>query len=208
VYLKKDVPLGFSKLLGFAKSTVRVQAAAAVVPLGAASGLVPIGIEDTKVLNYGTIEILKFDEKSNNNYGYGWYGILNMDGKGGSTYRDLLVNGSTTTFAVDDVLQTIFGNKVGPTSQGIQARLARCSYEDCSLSNPDSPRIILVPVYHRNVDYGKTNNVTIVGFASFYITDFQDNVKQITGQFLRKIVTGPTRPGTVDDGTYGIKLIE
>jgi hypothetical protein len=135
----------------------------------------------------------------------GWYGALDFDGNGGgaSEYRANIIDGTTNwkyCIEGDDspgcvsavsVIDTLTGNKVGPTGEGIDDRVetAIC---DTNLNNvddfsevfqanpggnpayvticPQSPRLIIIPIVsYTDVPVKK---VTIRGWALAYLSDY------------------------------------
>jgi Putative Flp pilus-assembly TadE/G-like len=135
----------------------------------------------------------------------GWYGALDFDGNGGgaSEYRANIIDGTTDwKYCIDgdpspgcvsavSVIDTLTGNKVGPTGSGIEARLSavgcdgngngRDDFGEVFQTNPgghptyvtacpDSPRLVIIPIVsYTNVPVKK---VTIEGWSLAYLSGY------------------------------------
>ena len=134
----------------------------------------------------------------------GWYGALDYDGKGGgaSEYRDNIIDGTTQTkyciagdtspgcVSAVSVVDSLDGNKVGPTGSAIDTRelTAPCDknsngkddFNEIFAANGgagatytvicDSPRLIIIPI----VSYSSTpvQTVTIRGWSLAYLDTY------------------------------------
>jgi len=115
----------------------------------------------------------------------GHFFALALDGKGGSVYRDTIVDGSHTSYSVGDAVTLEPGNMVGPTRQGVSDLIAadRLSTWNDEKNLPESslyhagdgswmnsPRVIRIPLYDPEVALhnGRTNMV-IAAFGGFWI---------------------------------------
>ncbi|NMB17548.1 MAG: hypothetical protein GX980_10615, partial [Firmicutes bacterium] len=82
------------------------------------------------------------------------------------------------------------GNMVGPTKKGVEDRILRCSHGgfDQCIASTDCPRVVVVPIIDKLDVPGRSEQVTVVGFAVFYL----ERVKagEITGRFVRRFVDG------------------
>jgi Putative Flp pilus-assembly TadE/G-like len=135
----------------------------------------------------------------------GWYGALDFDGSGGGAaeYRANIIDGTTNwKYCIDgdpspgcisavSVIDTLTGNKVGPTGEGIDIRVAPAVC-DTNLNGvddfsevfqvnpagdpayiticPDSPRLIIIPI----VSYTEVpiKKVTIEGWSLAYLSGY------------------------------------
>lgn len=206
VHLRKQVPLGFSRLLGKDTATVAVSAAAQILPMGAAAGAAPLGIDEDIPLEFGRTYKLKVDSSGVDT---GFFGILALGGPGASTYESNLKHGYPNEIKIGDVIDTQTGNIAGKTREGIQYRIDSDPYPPGDYSHRDSPRVILIPVYQ---PYNQTSNqlkqIIVTGFAYFYIMEpMKHNDTSITGMFIKRTGTGYAEPGAGDNGAYAIRLI-
>lgn len=141
---------------------------------------------------------------------------------GNENLRDLIVNGITDfSFEIDDEtgdiegeLDTATGQKVGQIKDGILELEALCQ-EQCSKSctpedhDPDCPLLAVVPIVNYEEVNGRST-VTVVGFATVFITGYDESSKSIMGTFVEytpseKFQISATAP---DYGSGGILLVE
>lgn len=207
VHLSREVPLGFSRLLGKDSVTVAVESAAQILPMGSASGAAPLGIDDSIELVYNTNYKLKVD---NEDVDTGYFGILALGGPGASTYESNLKYGYPSEIKIGDIIDTQTGNVAGDTREAIKLRIDMDPYPEGDYTHRDSSRVILIPVYRA---YNQTGNqlkqIEVTGFAYFYIMEpMSSKDTSITGMFIERTGTGFTGAGAVDKGAYAIKLIE
>lgn len=207
VQLEKEVPLGFSRLLGKESVKVKVEAAAQIMSMAIASGAAPLGIDESIPLIFNTPYKLKVDSSGVET---GYFGILALGGTGASTYESNLMNGYQNEIEIGDIIDTQTGNIADKTRNGVQLRIDSDPYPPGDYTHRDSPRIILIPVYR---PYEQTSSqlkrIEVTGFAYFYISEpMSSKDTSITGMFIERTGTGYTKPGTVDKGAYAIKLVE
>ncbi|WP_281884278.1 pilus assembly protein TadG-related protein [Paenibacillus sp. YYML68] len=207
VQLRKAVPLGFARLLGKDSATVSAEAAAEVLPMGAAAGAAPLGIDESIPLEYLKPYKLKVDSSG---VEAGYFGILALGGPGASTYESNLMHGYPSEIKVGDIIDTQTGNIAGKTRAAVKYRIDSDPYPPGDYSHRDSPRVILIPVYRPyNHNSNQLKHIEVTGFAYFYITEpMSSKDTSITGMFLERTGTGFTKSGTVNKGAYAIKLVE
>ncbi|TFE28634.1 Tad domain-containing protein [Cohnella luojiensis] len=207
VQLEKEVSLGFSGLFGKDSVSVIVEAAAQVMPMAVASGVAPLGIDESIPLIYNKPYKLKVDSSG---VEAGYFGILALGGTGASTYENNLKYGYQNEIKVGDIIETETGNVAGKTRDGVQLRIDSDPYPPGDYSHRDSPRVILIPVYQPyDQNSNQLKNIKVTGFAYFYISEpMSSKDTSITGMFIERTGTGYTNPGTVDKGAFTIKLIE
>ncbi|MCC2684006.1 MAG: hypothetical protein K0R75_905, partial [Paenibacillaceae bacterium] len=221
VVLKKDVEMHLAKALGMDKVPVRVKATAKIESMGAAVGVVPVGIDESKVLNYGQEARLKVDNDLSSTGNFGIIALGDTAAGGASTYETNFEYGYKGLLSVGDLVDTKTGNVAGDTKQAVQARLDRSPYVDGDTSHRDDPRILLVPVYiacppnaisieecRGYVETGQLKRIAITGFSYFYLTKPVSSTKEIVGEFIERTGTGFVVPGSVNRGAYAIKLTE
>ncbi|MBW5447515.1 hypothetical protein GE107_15765 [Cohnella sp. CFH 77786] len=211
VFLKKEVPLSFSGLLGYKSVSVKVQAAAQIQPMGSAQGAAPLGIDRSIVLHVNTPYRLRVDSGSSDT---GYFGVLALGGNGASTYEDNLKYGYKDIISVNDQIYTQTGNITGATRDGVKLRIDSDPYplwdytQPGTLPNRDSPRILLIPVYEPVGTSSQLKQIRVTGFAYFYVlAPMSQTDTEIYGVFFNYADTGFVKPGADNRGAYAIKLI-
>lgn len=207
VKLKKDIRLGFARLLGRDTATVTAEAAAQIMPMGRASGVAPLGIDESIPLQYMKPYKLKVD---NSGVEAGYFGILALGGPGASTYESNLKYGYPSEIEAGDIIDTETGNIAGKTRDSINMRINEDPYPAGEYWHRDSSRVILIPVYKPYM-YGSNQLKTIEvrGFAYFYILEpMSSKDTSITGMFIERAGTGYAGTDIVNKGAYAIRLIE
>src|SRR5438552_8323918 len=103
---------------------------------------------------------------------------------------------------------------VGPTTQGLDTRVARANVAPYTGDNwtdfhADNSRIVILPLVNwRQTSKNGRADIEIKGFAAFYITRY--DAGQVYGRFVRLVTQGTVGPGdtTFDAGLYSAKLSE
>ncbi|MDP5274492.1 Tad domain-containing protein [Chengkuizengella axinellae] len=177
VSLNEEVPLSFAKIFGVTSIDVPVDAKAEIKPIGSITGIVPLGIDEQE-LEFEKEYILKVGAGSDlagsddSNFGNGFFGALDLGGRGASNYEENLREGYDGVVEIGDILETKTGNMAQPTLRPIEERINNCDFTLTRFSEipRDCSRIVLVPVYR---PYNQTGNqlkeVEVVGFAYFYL---------------------------------------
>lgn len=164
-------------------------------------GLVPIGVQH-QTFHYGQTYTLK----SGDPMVPGNFGLLALGGRGGSTVRGNLANGYPGEIQVGQQVETEPGNKVGPTMQGLNGRMAADPDATCATVRPGSPRLVYLPIVDFTGVHGR-ETVPVLGFAAFFLSSV--NGGEVTGCFLRTVTTadwGPLDPNQ-DFGTSVVALV-
>ncbi|WP_418791041.1 pilus assembly protein TadG-related protein [Phosphitispora sp. TUW77] len=205
VNVQKPVQLHFAKLLGLDTANVDGTATAKISPVSKIYGLIPLGLDENLLpLAHGHQYIIKVGNPS-----VGWTGIIAYPGQAGKDdYRESAQYGYDGPVTIGDIEGKAPGNATGPTIDGIQARIDQAA-ETWDNFSPDSPRIVLVPIY-RNLGILPTDGLEVVGFASVFL-------EKVVGAGLENEVyvryVNYTVSGETDDsltGTYlsSVKLIK
>ncbi|MBB3113824.1 hypothetical protein FHS18_005937 [Paenibacillus phyllosphaerae] len=207
VTLRKEITLGFARLLGKDKAVVTVEAAAGITPMASAAGAAPLGIDESIPLEYLKPYKLKVDSSGVES---GYFGILALGGPGATTYESNLKYGYPSEIKVGDIIDTETGNVAGKTRDSINLRLEQDLYPAGEYWRRDSTRVILIPVYRPyQFSSSQLKYIEVRGFAYFYILEpMSSKDTSITGMFIQRANTGFTAPGTIDKGAYAIRLIE
>ncbi|UOF91305.1 Tad domain-containing protein [Fodinisporobacter ferrooxydans] len=201
--------LTFAHALGFSDTPIQSTAAVQLNPLAAATHVIPLGVNASTPLSYGSPVELKTGDSS-----YGNFGALALSGPGANNYREDLTNGYSGTISIGDVLGTQTGNIVGPTIDAIQSRIASCPYNGSATyyDYPNGcPLVVLVPVYQPlNRSGNQVKQVKVVGFATFFIESVGSSNQNavVTGRFLQRATIGSVASDQSDYGTYGYKLVQ
>lgn len=207
VRLQRQVTLVFSGLFGWDEVPVKARATAVIESMGRATGVAPLGIDDSIPLIIGQEYSLKVDETGVDT---GNFGILALGGSGSSTYEMNLKYGYQNEIKVGSIIDTQTGNVVGKTKIGVQERINNCPYPVGETHHRDCERVILIPVYTPyNVESNQVKQVKITGFAYFYISaPMDDHDKTIRGFFFKRAGTGFNEPNVSNNGAYAIRLTE
>ena len=208
VRLNKDFSWVFGRVLGMTTSDVGASAKALVGTVEGTNDLMPWSIVqgDSSCLDangnaiFGQTCSVKLGAQSK--FGGGWRGALDFDGNGGGAneYRDNIIDGEAdTAYCIagqaappceSSVVDIQTGNVVGPSQQGIEARLAggpacdsdgngKDDFDEVFVSTglaspaytvacPDSPRLIMIPI----VEYDGGQTVTIRGWSLAYFDTY------------------------------------
>src|ERR1700674_3380266 len=99
--------------------TVKATGPALLVPIRAAIGVLPLGVDYRTDMSFGNVVQLKKGQ-----IGAGNWGALALGGSGASNYRTNLQNGYQSLVSTGDMIDTEPGNVVGPPRQGMQDRIS------------------------------------------------------------------------------------
>lgn len=201
----KNVNMIFSRFFRIDSKTVSASSSATVEGLTSYTGIAPLTISDKEMegIHFGYKRTLKYGDPA---LGPGNFGALSLGGKGASTYRENLINGYNKPIKVGDKLETKPGNMSGPTG-GIDERIARC-HDGCTYNHflPGCPRIVIIPVHHYDPSIHGRDEVTVTGFAAFFI-DRADSAKdEIEGYFVKTAGEGEASPSQVNYGLSAARL--
>jgi Flp pilus assembly protein TadG len=178
---------------------VRVGASALVVPIRAATGVVPIGVDYRTSMDFGQEVQLKLGQ-----VGPGNWGPLALGGTGSDNYRYNIQTGYPDKVSAGDWLQTEPGDVSGPTTQGFQYRISmgQNQFSTGTFQNHElnDPRVMLIPM----VDFSNVNGssqVPLKGFAMMWIVGV-DGQGTISCYFIQQSVPGalPDPTGSASTG--------
>jgi len=215
VKASKKVDLIFASVLGFKEAEVTAFSEARIMPVTSVpSGLRPFAVED-QVLNFGQQYTLKYGAGGGSG---GNFGALALGGSGASRYKNNIINGYTgnikigDSVKVGDWVETEPGNMSGPTEEGIEELISRCTHSPrCTFDSydPDCPRIITV-VIADSLDVKGRSEIRVEGFASFFLEGVagHGNESIVTGRFIRTVSQGEVSESQADYGLYGVKLVK
>lgn len=197
---KVNVNYGFAKIFGLLNSAPSATAIATRL-ISYKYPFAPWVVSEDTIENTspGTEEVLKVVNNQDSFLGGGNFQCVAYQGdSGGRDYRDRIAgDGAPIEVGIGDfALETEPGNMIGPTFQGLRDRLADSAYTDDAtaytswLASADADgtydydsRIVMVPVVE-NVDVNGRNELTVVGFAAFFIESFDKDTGDVTGRFI------------------------
>ncbi|HWI54226.1 MAG TPA: pilus assembly protein TadG-related protein [Desulfobacteria bacterium] len=139
----------------------------------------------------------------------GNYGFLDY----GDNFANNVMYGWGGTLRVGEEKYTYPGETVGPMEDGILYRIQFCTANhdpDCTEISyvEDCPRIVVIPIVSNfSVAKGRSQ-VTIVGFAKFFITGYDKDTKILSGYFLQALDVTEISGSPSQYMVNGIKLIE
>lgn len=202
--IRQEAPMTFAKVLGFHKVDVPGVAKAKIGPLKSGKNIIPIGIQE-----YGNgfryLESYQLNLMPNirGNFGY-----LAVDGRGASNLKNGIING--ITLSVGETVSTEPGGKVGPVREAISTRISQdigkpqCS--SATTADNGCKRVIYLPVIDGLQNVNGRSNVTVVGFAAFWLEEIQNKI--IYGKFIKAVDSGEIgETGSDDFGLYAVKLV-
>lgn len=215
VSIGRPVETVFARAFGILSYDVPAAATAALQQASTMAGLRPWGIPEQDFRDYttNTLYKLKLSSFSGDYDGGGNFHALALGGNGGNVYRNAIEHGSQGRFEVGQKVATETGNMQGPTKQGIKGLIGNdkhSSYaEVLAAGETDCPRLVTLIVIAED-SFGKgRNDVTIAGFASFFITDWQDNKGEVLGEFVRYVSLNATGGGPPTGiGTQAVALVD
>lgn len=229
VTIKRDTPRYLSKIISSDETKVlNVKAVASVTknetpvemvttevidsgkPAHSVSGVIPIGVQEKTSFNFGEVYTLK--EGGGSAIYTGNYGAVALGGTGASIFETNLREGYKGVLTVGDKILTEPGVMAG-ANDAILDRIAADPDSNYTDGNPaahldeiqdDSPRLVTV-IITDTMDVNGRKEVTIVGFARFFLTSGADKVSgkyQTTGIFLERVVPNSTA-GSDTDKDFG-----
>jgi len=201
----KNVTHFFAPIIGINSSTINAGAKAIIAPIKSVTGGVrPFAVEEFP-FSYGDVKILKVGGGA----GYhGNYGAVELGNHGGSSqFESNALYGYSGTLTVGDKINTEPGNMSGATNR-INNYISS-EYSDFYNFQRNSIRLWTMPLVKTNSLDGKGRyEVTIVGFAEFYVEAISTKENEIQGRFVRYVTNGEIDINQSDNGFYGSKLVK
>jgi len=205
VEIRKNVQLYFARALGFNESDVSGRAVARISPVSRVSGLLPLGIDESLLpLSAGHQYIIKVGAPNT-----GWTGIIEYPGQSGKDdYKEAAANGYDGIVAIGETQGKAPGNATGPTIEGILERINGINETWVDYS-PDSPRVVLIPVY-RNLGDLPTDGLEIVGFVSVFLEKVVGHglENEVYVRYVNHTVSAETDDTITDSYLNSVMLIE
>jgi len=205
VTARRSVPFYFAPVLGVNAAEMHAAATARIAPLSSGFGAVPLGVEHTTSLTFGTRVALKVGTSA----APGAFGALVLSGTGASNYENDLREGYPQLLRTGTLLDTQTGNIAGPTKRAADEIIARCpsaTYLDYPI---DCARAVLVPMVRPIVADNQVKQVVVTGFATFFIESVSSTSAgaEVIGRFIRRTASGEVGDDAPNYGTFGTRLI-
>jgi hypothetical protein len=210
VDIGEKVPMIFPALMGIKeRPTAALAAAARLIPSALLSGVVPLGFQDqdfdipaagTASPNVVTLKLGTGDKKITPG---NCYALDFPDSSGAKDWGAWMKFGYDQKISVGDVIKTKPGVMDGPTTKAVglqslggdlDSRLERASvypYSEDSWDkriSPGNPRVLIVPLVDWKSASGGESNLTIKGFAAFWLDSYDTKNGKLSGRFVRKTV--------------------
>ncbi|GEM_PF-1838022 len=236
VYAKERMDTFFAGIFGMDQMEVNTKSVALIGTAAAGvDNLMPFGIEEEnygpnveivlrtdKPSTPGNFHLVDFDKIDDDDWD-----LTKIDG---STEHKIAYHGSINAYSVGQMINTEPG-KANSVNGGLDARITGTEYNpaknseyeyepvscetSCGLnhtsSNPSDhkdscPRFVTVPIIEDFDEAQGRDNIKIVGFATIFITDYNNN--EIKGKFVEHVVVGEVDPGATFMGSWAVDLIE
>jgi Flp pilus assembly protein TadG len=205
VKVQRTVPYMFARVLGLVSNPVSASATAGVSTAGSATGAMPIGLNSNTPYSKGQAIAMHSGRVAPGD----WDGLA-LGCSGADCYRDNLTNGYSGTITVGDMVTSEPGATIGPTQQGINARIQTGVAFDSSANATNfqtgDPRAVIVPVVNWNGCLGNCT-VPVVTFAAVWLNSVSGNT--INATFISYVTAGSTSSTTAtNDGALHCALIQ
>jgi Flp pilus assembly protein TadG len=194
VTLKRTVPYSFARVLGMSNATVQVTSTAWAQPASSVNGIVPVGLDNTTNLNWGT-SVNLFGSNANVS-APGNFGALDLSNSnpGASGWSGTVTSGYNGTISSGTSVPTKTGLMDQKTSKAFQGRIT-----DGLALNPSAtwnnhpvgdPRDVVIPLVNWAGAAGKSS-VAVTGFLHVWLTS-------VTGNGASLTITGTLFKGAAD----------
>ncbi|OIJ11055.1 hypothetical protein BKP37_16730 [Anaerobacillus alkalilacustris] len=203
---EKQGTLFFAKVLGLREPTIKASAVVQLQPLTTGKGSIPLGVQPSMNLSFGSLQTLKVSDSA-----YGHFGAIALTGPGAKDYETDLKNGYEFDLTVGITLNTQTGQLAGPTRRAVLDRISRCPNATYLNYPPNCSRVVLIPIYEPvQTDQKQIKQVKVVGFGSFFLEDVATTSEgaEVTGRFIQFSQLGTSSPNQVNYGTFGFKLVQ
>jgi hypothetical protein len=201
----KDVENRFMTIFDIDTTEIKASAKVSIRPIyKVTGGIKPFGVEDRELI-YGDEIVLK--SGADGSLLTGNFGALAFGGHGACIFRYNAVYGYSGTLEVGDEILTEPGNMasvINPLRQSMSD-----DYSTFDNFSENSKRLWLVPIVN-TMDLEGRGVVIIVGFAQFFVEDIANQAGQtnITGRFVKRVISGISGDTQVDYGAYSATLVE
>lgn len=218
----------FAQVFGYPTVGLRAHATAQVARAGKVCDLVPLGLnpppDSSFIPGCQNVYQLKAPGGGGSNGNYGFVDFPSCDAgpcggmnpTGANTMKCLIANGFQCCFSESAQINTEPGNKSGPFLSAMQSRFKADTDQRQGICyseyHGNNERVVTVPEI-TPPGSGRTN-VTVTGFANFFLRDLpgSGNNSTITGEFLYMTSVGGGGsgggPGGSGTGVYVVSLVQ
>lgn len=201
--------LTFARILGINDADVSAVAKAQLKPFSSGEGIVPVGIlkESFKM---GELYTLNDPDK----HSPGNFGLLAIDGNGGSVLRESIKYGTDRT-QLNKKETTEPGQTWGPLKQGFRYRfdqdIGKTHCQSHETANRTCKRVVIVPIVETYEGANGRSKVPIAGFGAFWIETVEEH--KVNGRFIELVTRGNSEDEAGEQsweafGIYVLKLVE
>jgi len=208
VVTSRTVSATFARLLGFTQFTVNAQATAGITSTGQTYDVIPIGLDSTTPYTYGQAIVMH-----NGSCGSGCWGAVDYAGSsGGDTLQNQLTNGCSCTVTAGSTyyVGSFTGAKTGKIDTAISQRISNGVTANSSgtwqTHSSTDARVATVGLVTWGSGTGSNQTATVQGFAEVWLTG--SNNADVSAIFIRQVVPGASRSGTVDAGAMRTLLLQ
>ncbi len=195
----RTVAMGLARALNIDQVDVSASSAAGAFTISGLQGAAPLGVV-VQEFTFGQFYDLKLGDGINGNYG-----ALALGGTGAANYQENLRHGYGGWIRIGQELLTEPGNMAGPTKTAIEGRIQACLHHPaCTFDHFVSgcPRVMKAPI--TSPFPNGRGEVTILGFAAFFLEGFSDQDESVQGRFVRMYTAGEVEPA----GDFGLQMIK
>ncbi|WP_180994376.1 pilus assembly protein TadG-related protein [Bacillus sp. Marseille-P3661] len=206
VIVSKKATFYFAKALGINEPIVQANARVELQPLSAGKGAIPLGVQPSSDLSFGSLQTLKVSDSATGNFG-----AIALTGPGAKDYETDLKYGYEFDLKVGTILNTQTGQLAGPTKRAIEHRISLCPNSTYLNYTNDCSRIVLVPIFESiQIDQNQIKQVKVVGFATFFLESVSSTSTGavVTGRFINETHAGQSSSTQANFGTYSFKLTQ
>jgi hypothetical protein len=195
----RAVPMGLARVLKLNSVDVSASSAAGAFAVSGIQGAVPLGVV-VQEFTFGELYDLKLGDGENGNYG-----ALALGGTGAANYQENLRHGFADWVRIGQQIMTEPGNMATPTETAVLGRIQDCLHQPpCTFDHfvPGCSRVLKVPI--TSAFPNGRGEVTVLGFAAFFLEGFSESDNSVQGRFVRMHTPGEVEPA----GNYGLEMIK
>ncbi len=202
----KKGTLYFANAFGIDAPLIQAKGRVELHPLKTGIGSIPLGVQPSTNLQFGSLQTLKVSDSATGNFG-----AIALTGPGAKDYETDLKNGYGFEIKVGEVLDTQTGQLAGPTKRAVDSRIAKCPNETYLHYSKGCMRVVLIPIYEPvRIESNQIKQVKVVGFGTFFLESVSSTSDgaEVTGRFMKATNLGESSPSQTNFGTYSFKLTQ
>jgi hypothetical protein len=198
----RTAPGFLARVIGINSVNVSADSVARAYNIGAAKFAAPFGVAKTEPM---------LNQCGGPCYGSGYSTTLDLERVGPGSFKILNIDGSQGGVGPDTLAQWIYGGLSGTMNIGWYWGDPGVKFNSSQVKDAMDSRIgsdILLPVYDQVQGQGSNFNYSVVGWATFRLTDykFKGNGGEISGYFVSVAWEGTPTEST--DNYFGAKVIK